>query len=102
MGFIGFIDDYLKVIRSYNKGLIARYKLIGQFLCGSLLGLYLLTNNHFAYIIENGEKIAIPNTAISIPFIANGFIDLGYTYILLVILIIIASSNSKFLFEIYK
>ena len=94
MGFIGFIDDYLKVIKSYNKGLIARYKLIGQFLCGALLGYYLLTNNNFAYIIENGEKISIPNTAISIPFLSNGFYDLGFLYIPLVILMIIASSNS--------
>ena len=69
MGFIGFVDDYLKVIKSYNKGLIARYKLIGQCVCGCLLGYYLISNNYFAYIISNGEKISIPNTAISIPFI---------------------------------
>jgi len=94
MGFIGFIDDYLKVIKSYNKGLIARYKLIGQFLCGALLGYYLLSNNYFAYIIENGQKIDIPNTSISIPFISIGFYDIGYLYIPLVIIIIIASSNS--------
>ncbi len=94
MGFIGFIDDYLKVIKLYNKGLIARYKLLGQFICGTLLGMYLISNNSFAFIIENGTKIAISNTAISIPFISNGYLDIGYFYIPLVILIIIASSNA--------
>ena len=94
MGFIGFVDDYLKVIKLYNKGLIARYKLLGQFVCGTLLGMYLISNNSFAFIIDNGTKIAISNTAISIPFISNGYLDIGYLYIPLVILIIIASSNA--------
>ena len=30
MGFIGFIDDYLKVVKKFKKGLIARYKMAGQ------------------------------------------------------------------------
>ena len=30
MGSIGFFDDYLKVIKKYPRGLIARYKLVGQ------------------------------------------------------------------------
>ena len=94
MGFIGFIDDYLKVIKLYSKGLIARYKLLGQFICGTLLGLYLISNNNFAFIIDNTTRVPIPNTAISIPFIANGYFDIGYFYIPLVILIIIASSNA--------
>ena len=94
MGFIGFIDDYLKVIKSYNKGLIARYKLIGQFVCGSLLGFYLISINHFSFIVENGTKVSISNTAISLPFIANGVFDIGFFYIPLVIIIITASSNA--------
>ena len=30
MGIFGFIDDYLKVIKKIEKGLIARYKMAGQ------------------------------------------------------------------------
>ncbi|MAS82381.1 MAG: phospho-N-acetylmuramoyl-pentapeptide-transferase, partial [Legionellales bacterium] len=30
MGAIGFLDDYLKVIKKYPPGLIAKYKMIGQ------------------------------------------------------------------------
>src|SRR5216110_2134258 len=29
-GTIGFIDDYLKIVRSKSQGLVARWKLIGQ------------------------------------------------------------------------
>ena len=49
MGFIGFVDDYLKVIKSYNKGLIARYKLIGQFICGAFWVLFNIYKSIFIY-----------------------------------------------------
>ncbi len=42
MGLIGFLDDYLKIVRHESRGLIARYKLIGQFALGLALGAYLL------------------------------------------------------------
>jgi phospho-N-acetylmuramoyl-pentapeptide-transferase len=42
MGAIGFMDDYLKVVRNHSKGLIALYKLVGQFAFGIALGLFLL------------------------------------------------------------
>ncbi len=37
MGIIGFIDDYLKIKKNYSKGLIARYKLIGQVTIGLII-----------------------------------------------------------------
>ena len=34
MGVTGLLDDYLKVVKNYSKGLVARYKIIVQvFLC---------------------------------------------------------------------
>ncbi|MFA7227906.1 MAG: phospho-N-acetylmuramoyl-pentapeptide-transferase, partial [Melioribacteraceae bacterium] len=30
LGAVGFLDDYLKVVKKLPKGLIARYKLMGQ------------------------------------------------------------------------
>ncbi|MCH9014151.1 MAG: phospho-N-acetylmuramoyl-pentapeptide-transferase [Gemmatimonadetes bacterium] len=42
MGFIGFVDDYLKVVQGKSRGLIAKYKLIGQVSFGVALGIYLL------------------------------------------------------------
>lgn len=42
MGAIGFMDDYLKIVRRHSRGLIARYKLIWQFVLGLALGGFLL------------------------------------------------------------
>ncbi len=42
MGAIGFMDDYLKVVRHESRGLIARYKLVFQLLLGLSLGFLLL------------------------------------------------------------
>lgn len=44
MGLLGFLDDYLKVIRGKTEGLVARYKLIGQISFGVGVGLFLLLN----------------------------------------------------------
>lgn len=42
MGAIGFMDDYLKIVRRESRGLIARYKLIWQLVLGLALGGFLL------------------------------------------------------------
>ena len=42
MGAIGFLDDYLKVVRKHSQGLVARYKLMGQITFGLALGAFLL------------------------------------------------------------
>ena len=42
MGAIGYMDDYLKIVRRESRGLIARYKLIWQFVLGLVLGVFLL------------------------------------------------------------
>jgi len=41
-GAIGFLDDYLKVVQNKTRGLVARYKMIGQWTFGLGLGLFLL------------------------------------------------------------
>ena len=42
MGALGFMDDYLKVVQGRTAGLIARYKMLGQWTFGLGLGLFLL------------------------------------------------------------
>ena len=42
MGAIGFMDDYLKVVQGRPDGLIARYKMLGQWTFGLGLGLFLV------------------------------------------------------------
>ncbi len=41
MGALGFVDDYLKVVQRESRGLVARYKLVGQLALGVLLALLL-------------------------------------------------------------
>ena len=44
MGVIGFLDDYLKVVQGKTRGLVARYKMVGQWTFGLGLGAFLLWN----------------------------------------------------------
>ena len=84
MGIIGFFDDYLKIIKKYPRGLIARYKMAGQVTLGLIVGIILI----------NYPDINKYATSISIPFIANGMIDVGWFYIPLTILVITGTSNA--------
>ena len=42
MGAIGFVDDYLKIVRGKSQGLVARWKLVGQVSFGVALGVFLV------------------------------------------------------------
>ena len=84
MGLIGFLDDYLKVVKKIPKGLIAKYKMIGQIILGFTVGYSLIK-----YPISTQFA-----TSISIPFIANGMLDLSWFYIPLVIIVITGTSNA--------
>ena len=57
MGGIGFIDDYLKFISGKTRGLVARYKLIGQVSFGVLLGTYLLVAPLWTDMPANGTTV---------------------------------------------
>src|SRR5207244_10320301 len=41
-GAIGFVDDYLKIVRGKSQGLVARWKVIGQVSLGPALGLFIV------------------------------------------------------------
>ena len=42
MGAIGFLDDYLKIVQGKSRGLVAKWKLVGQVTFGLALGVTLL------------------------------------------------------------
>jgi phospho-N-acetylmuramoyl-pentapeptide-transferase len=83
-GLIGFIDDYLRVVRKTEKGLVGRYKLLGQFLFGAALGVFLYVH---PLVREGGTQSAVP-------FLKNYVIEWGLLYIPFVIFIIMGSSNA--------
>lgn len=84
LGFVGFVDDYLKVVKKFSKGLIARYKLIGQVFVGLIVGLSI-------YYLPEFQEF---NTQTTLPFFKNLNFDFSYLYIPAVIFIITATSNA--------
>ena len=67
MGLLGFLDDYLKVIRGKTEGLVARYKLLGQFGFGLGIGLFLL-KHPISPLASKGIPVSARPTAITIFF----------------------------------
>lgn len=45
LGFIGFMDDYIKVFRKNKEGLAGRFKIAGQIGLGLIVGITLYTSN---------------------------------------------------------
>src|SRR3989339_513655 len=84
LGGVGFLDDYLKVVRKYPKGLIARYKLMGQIFIGLVVGSVIYFSPQFEGI----------NTVTTIPFAKDFNFDFGWFYIPVVVFIITATSNA--------
>lgn len=89
LGLVGFIDDYLKVVKKFRKGLIGRYKIIGQVLAGLILGcsLYFFPEWYSSTLVDH-------NTMTTVPFEKMMNFDFGWFYIPLVIFIITATSNA--------
>jgi phospho-N-acetylmuramoyl-pentapeptide-transferase len=81
---VGFLDDYLKVIKKLPNGLIGRYKLLGQVLIGLSVGLVIYFSPEFAKF----------NTLTTVPFLKDVNLDLSILYIPVVIFIITATSNA--------
>ncbi len=85
MGALGFLDDYLKVIRRRTEGLVGRYKLVGQGLCGAVVGAYLLF----------GPQGLIPATWTSLPFLADYHLEIWkILFVPWVMFILMGTSNA--------
>jgi phospho-N-acetylmuramoyl-pentapeptide-transferase len=88
MGCIGFIDDYLKIVQGKSRGLVAKYKLIGQCSFGVLLGLLLL-----AWPVVPPD--IIPPTATTLPFFKYLVVNFSpWLFIVFVTLVITGTSNA--------
>ena len=46
LGFVGFLDDYIKVFKKNKEGLAGKFKVMGQVGLGIIVGLTLYYNNH--------------------------------------------------------
>ena len=89
LGAVGFLDDYLKVVKKKSKGLIEEYKLSGQLLVGLIVGsvIYFFPQ----WIDADLWKFKSSTT---MPFFKNMEVNFGILYIPMVIFIISATSNA--------
>ncbi|MBQ3265977.1 MAG: phospho-N-acetylmuramoyl-pentapeptide-transferase [Ruminococcus sp.] len=77
-GGIGFIDDYVKVVKKRNLGLTAIQKLVFQFLAAAV----------YLFVMV----LCKDNTEILVPFV--GYVDLGLFYYILMAIVLVGIVNA--------
>jgi phospho-N-acetylmuramoyl-pentapeptide-transferase len=83
-GLVGFLDDYLKIVRHSHHGLWPRYKLGGQVLVAALVGICLIVlADHNLY-----------STRLIFPFFKRLIPDLGWLYVPFAIVVLVGASNA--------
>jgi phospho-N-acetylmuramoyl-pentapeptide-transferase len=80
-GFVGFLDDYLKVIKKHNRGLSGRAKLLWQTAVALLAALWF-------YFYPGFE------TTLTIPFFKELQPDLSWGFIPVAVFIIVGTANA--------
>jgi phospho-N-acetylmuramoyl-pentapeptide-transferase len=83
-GLIGFVDDYMKVTRRRNLGLTARVKLAWQVVVAAAIGVALVQLAHMGLF----------TTRFSLPFIKHWTPDLGWFYVLFIVVVIVGAANA--------
>jgi phospho-N-acetylmuramoyl-pentapeptide-transferase len=84
LGALGFLDDWLRVVKKLPKGLLGRYKLAGQFVIGFTVGILVLA----------WPEPGTSPTATHVPFLKSFYVDLGWLFVPFVILVITGASNA--------
>lgn len=79
-GALGFMDDYLKIIKNNHKGISGKMKLLVQLIVSIITCIFI---QHYALHQE-----------LVFPFFKNLILDLGYFYIPFTAFVIIGSSNA--------
>jgi phospho-N-acetylmuramoyl-pentapeptide-transferase len=82
-GVIGFVDDYIKLVRQDPRGLLSRYKYFWQSVFGAGAAVFL----YFTATVP-------AETTLIVPFFKEILIPLGGWYMLLTYLVIVGSSNA--------
>jgi len=82
-GVIGFVDDYIKLVRQDTNGLISRYKYFWQSVVGAV-----------AAIVLYQTAVTPAETQLIVPFFKDIIIPLGAWYMLLTYLVIVGTSNA--------
>ena len=83
-GGIGFLDDYLKIVRRTHHGLRPRYKMGLQLLIAAAVGVVLM-------VLQRED---LYNTRLVFPFFKRFIPDLGWGYLPFAMFILVAESNA--------
>lgn len=101
LGFVGFLDDYIKVYKKNKEGLRGKFKIGGQIILGLIVGITLHLSDSVVVrekvldpgskpvmqIVDNNESIPAPvtyvtrdikSTRVNIPFFKNNEFDYAY------------------------
>jgi phospho-N-acetylmuramoyl-pentapeptide-transferase len=101
LGFVGFLDDYIKVYQNNKKGLRGKFKIGGQVILGLVIGLTLHFSNEIVVrekvldqngvpvesIVQNDDNVPaqktyvtrdVKSTKVNIPFLKNNEFDYAY------------------------
>lgn len=81
LGIVGFLDDYLKMIKVKSLGLSASAKFAGQLILGIAIAIYLCFS-------------AKMPTELYVPFMKNVLANLGIFYVLFIVLVVVGTSNA--------
>ncbi|MBI4544474.1 MAG: phospho-N-acetylmuramoyl-pentapeptide-transferase [Gemmatimonadetes bacterium] len=84
LGILGFLDDYLKVVRRRTEGLVGRYKLIGQGVLGLVVGSVLLLS----------PISPIPAHWSSVPFLADYHLEIWRPLFIPWVMIVLAGTSN--------
>lgn len=79
-GFIGFLDDYIKVICNRADGLSAWQKMLGQLAVTAVFGYYLMSD-------------ADVSLAMRVPFLSGTYLDFGSWNLMVMFLVILGTVN---------
>lgn len=80
-GYIGYIDDSLKVTKKNSKGLPGRLRLIGEFVISGAVVAVLIFKYGFS-------------TELNVPFFKNAAIDMGWWYVPFAALVVVGCANA--------
>ena len=85
-GLIGFIDDYLKIVRRSHHGLKPRYKMGWQIVVGIGVGVSL--------IVLASYEPPLYNTRLIFPFFKRFIPDLAWVYAPFAVLVLVGATNA--------
>ena len=83
LGFIGFLDDYIKVFKQNKNGLKGKFKIIGQISLGLIVGLTLyfhpdITIKDQSLLNNQTNNIEYKSTKTTVPFLKDNELDYSY------------------------